>query len=239
MVGMRALLTLLFSACVLWAQDAPTQFEVASIRPNTANDTRTTMNWGGPTFTATGFTLKRLVMQAFNLQDFQVTGGPPWFDKERWDLTGKAPDGINTKPEVLRGMLQTLLADRFHLTTHLASKQMTVLALYVNKGGSKLKQSAPDSPNSIMTARGHLAGKNQSVADMARMIAGQLGEQVVDKTRLTGRFDYDLTWEPDPAKGDGPSIYTAAQEQLGLKFEPEKAPVEILVVDRADRPTDN
>lgn len=239
MVGMRALLILTLTASVLCAQDAPTQFEVASIRPNTANDNRTSMNWGGPTFTATGFTLKRLVMQAFNLQDFQIAGGPAWFDKERWDLTGKAPDGVNTKPEVLRGMLQILLSDRFHLTTHLESKQMTALSLYVAKGGSKLKQSGPDAPNSIMTARGHLAGTNQSVADIARMIAAQLGEQVVDKTRLTGKFDYDLTWEPDPAKGNGPSIYTAVQEQLGLKFEPEKTAVETLVVDRADRPTDN
>ncbi len=116
---------------------------------------------------------------------------------------------------------------------------MTVLALYVAKGGSKLKQSAADAPNSLMTARGHLAGTNQSVADIARMIAGQLGEQVVDKTSLTGKFDYDLTWEANPEKNDGPSIYTAVQEQLGLKFEQEKAPVEILVVDRAERPTDN
>jgi uncharacterized protein (TIGR03435 family) len=136
-------------------------------------------------------------------------------------------------------MLQTLLNDRFHLTTHLESKSMSVLSLYVGKGGSKLKQSVEKEGVSVLNARGHLAGTNQTVADIARAIAGALGEQVVDKTGMTGKFGYDLKWEPDPAKGDGPSIYTAVQEQLGLKFEPEKAPVEILVVDRADRPTDN
>lgn len=197
------------------------------------------MNWGGPTFTASGFTLKRLVMQAFNLQDFQVTGGPAWFEKERWDLTGKAPDGVNTKPEVLRGMLQSLLTERFHLTTHLETKSMTVLSLYVAKGGSKLKQSAPDQGNSWTNGRGLLRGTNQSIDDFARMLAGQLNQQVVDKTRLTGKFDFELKWEENPEKNEGPSVFTALQEQMGLKVEPEKAPVEILVVDRADRPTDN
>jgi uncharacterized protein (TIGR03435 family) len=236
---MRAILTLLAGACVLCAQTAPTQFEVASIHPNTANDTRTSMNWGGPTFTVTGFTLKRLVMQAFDLQDFQVMGGPSWMDKDRWDITAKAPDGVNTKPEVLRGMLQMLLHDRFHLTTHLETKTMTVLSLTVAKGGARLKQSAPDSPNSWTTGRGLLKGTNQTTADFARMLAGQLGQQVVDKTGLTSKFDYELKWEADSAKGEGPSIFAALQEQMGLKLESEKAPVQILVVDRADRPTEN
>jgi uncharacterized protein (TIGR03435 family) len=239
MVAMRARLLLTLAASVLCAQTAPTQFEVSSIHPNTANDTRTSMNWGGPTFTVTGITLKRLVMQAYNLQDFQVTGGPAWFDKDRWDLTAKAPDGINTKPEVLRVMLQSLLAERFHLSAHLESKQMTVLVLYTAKGGSKLKQSAPDAGNSWTTGRGILKGGNQTTDDFARMLAGQLTQQVIDKTGLTGKFDYELKWEADEKGGDGPSVFAALQEQMGLRLDSEKAPVELFVVDRADRPTDN
>lgn len=235
-MGMRALLTLLLSACALSAQ---TQFEVASIRPSATPDGGTSMYWGGPTFTVTNITLKRLVMQAFNLQDFQVTGGPAWFDKDRWDLTAKAPDGVNTKPDVLRGMLQELLTERFRIATHLESKQMTVLALSVSKSGSKLKPHGDDPKTSLMTGRGKLAGGNQTTDDIARTLAGQIGQQVIDKTGLTGKFDYELTWESDPTKGEGPSVFTAVQEQLGLKLDAEKAPVEILVVDRADRPTDN
>jgi len=131
--------------------------------------------------------------------------------------------------------MQTLLADRFQLKVHCETKEMPVYALVVaGKGGSKLKQSAAGRTTQIVTAKG-------CIEQLVTQLSGTLGQPVLDKTGLTGEYDYELEWAPENAAAevDTPGIFTALQEQLGLKLESQKAPVEVLAIDHAEKPSEN
>ena len=228
-----------FCMLVLPIACAPVEFEVASIRPASLDSHGASTNWGGPTFSATGYTVKSLIERAYNLQAFEVVGGPAWLDRDRFDITAKAPDGVKTTRELLPGMLQALLRDRFNLKLHRETRQATILALVVHKDGLRIKADATERPASTSTGPGRITGANRTLESLAFDLSGRLEQKVVDKTGVAGRFDYKLEWEADSAKGDGPSLFTALQEQLGLRLEPQKAPVEFLVVDGVTLPTEN
>lgn len=139
----------------------------------------------------------------------------------------------------LKLMLQTLLADRFRLVLHRETKQLPVYELIVAKGGPKLKESAEDASTFLHTDAKSITAAKVAMPMFVKLLSQQMGRSVLDKTGLSENYDFKLEWTPDEANGDGPSIFTAIQEQLGLKLEPSKGPVEVLVIDHAEKPSEN
>ena len=207
----------------------------------------------GPRLTTEASNLRGLVMFAYNLKNYQLEGSVPLLTvgDDRFAIVAKAEgDGPRTRDE-FRQMMQLLLADRFKLVVHREMREMPVYALVVGKNGPKLKKSDPDADP---TAHFSGSGRNDVVTmpkagmdDILGAISNSmLDRPVVDKTGLTGTYDVRLIFTPDtranrasePDPNDV-SIFTAVQEQLGLKLAPQKAMIEVLVVDHAEKPTEN
>jgi uncharacterized protein (TIGR03435 family) len=241
---MRSLLLVCAALGGLAAQELPS-FEVAAIKPNRSGSMAVNMRQrpGGGVILTNG-SLRMMIQQAYDLRPFQVVGGPSWLDTDRFDVEAKAP-GANQ--EQARLMMRRLLAERFKLTAHLETRDVPVYTLVVAKGGPKLAPSHGDTTEINGTpAAGDstVAYKFQKVPMqmLARTLARTLQRQVSDSTGLTGEYDFTLRWTPDQNVVDepGPSIFTALQEQLGLKLEARKGPVEVLVIDHVERtPTEN
>jgi len=241
-------------------------------------------------FTCTNCTLLMLITTAYSVQPFQVSG-PPALSTERFEIVAKVPEGA-TK-EQFRQMLQNLLAEQFKLTLHHDSKEMPLYQLVVARGGPKMKESAettktentaaPAAPGpmkrdaegypvltpgqSVMAMTpGHarMQGAQQTMPEFATRLSAFLGRPVTDATSLNGKYDFVLSWAPEPNRGlipglpppppgadtiapaaadpqdSGPTIFTALQEQLGLKLEQKKGPVDMLVIDHVEKvPTEN
>jgi uncharacterized protein (TIGR03435 family) len=240
------------------------EFAVASIKPSTAQGDPVYGTGNGRGY-GENVTLKMLIGLAWQVQQFQIIGGPGWADSDRFEVEGKAEDSRADYAQ-LRLMVQSLLADRFKLRLHRETRQSSVYALVVAKGGPKIKLSpdqtspdvvgAPTSPQDgpnrggILMGPGMLAANAVVLSQFAKVIAPELDRFVIDRTNLAGRFDLRLRWSPespsDPERAVIPadpsealSIFTAVQEQLGLKFEPAKGPVEFLVIDTAEKPSAN
>jgi len=250
-----------FVPALLVAQTTPASFTVASIKPNKSSDERFMLRpMPGGGLTATGVTLKLLILNAYEVAAYQISGGPAWMGSERWDIEAKT-DGFQGRfsADQFDVMLRRLLEDRFQLKTHRQSKKLPAYALVVDKSGSKLKPHASDAAGSPInrSAPGSIAFENVPIAGLARMLSGNLGRPVLDRTRLAGNFDFQLEWMPEnqggpeafglppraepPRSSDSsaPSIFTALEEQLGLKLKATKAPVDVLVIDRAERASEN
>lgn len=229
-------------------------FEVASIKPSDASDPQKTSDVRGGTLQARNYSLKNLIQMGWNVRSFEVLGGPAWLDTEKYNVDAKPAVPLNMfgppgeGMDKVRLMVRSLLEDRFKLRVHTETREARVYFLVVARNGPRLKPTAEAAgPGTSM----HDAGKGRFVAtqiDM-RMLAqnelgGEVGVPVIDKTNLTGAYDLTLDWNPDddastPASGSTPSIFTALQEQLGLKLEPGRGPVEILYVDHAERASAN
>ena len=267
---------------VLAAQTAstPVSFEVATVKPASGDDHRISIQYqpGGGLRTL-GTPLRILIMQAYDVRRYQVSGGPAWIDTERYDITAKpaSPDLEAKDPSEIsdserqtvqaniRARLQALLADRFHLVIHRETKEQPIYALVVAKSGSKLKASDPSQtagPKGMMRmSPGGFNGQAVELKMLPEVLSNPLGRTVVDRTGLTGKYDFDLKWSPEPGQGpegpmgamprppgvegppppdpNAPSIFTAVQEQLGLRLESTKGPVDMIVIDRAEKPTEN
>jgi len=224
---------------------SPQKFEVASIRP-AADGTRGTSfdMFEGGLLRVTSVTLYSLIRSAWMLQSSQVSGGPGWLDSDRYDIEAKSgqPERIDT--EHLQPLLQNLLVDRFALKFHWETRELPVYALVVDKSGPRLKPD-PDAPMTILNTR-HGSGKARiigtkiSMEEFARSIGTELGRVAIDKTGLAGGYDVDFEWETEPAADSlSPSIFTALREQLGLRLETQKAPVNVLVIDSVERASAN
>jgi uncharacterized protein (TIGR03435 family) len=256
----------------------PLAFEVASIKPNNSGPGPLGIEvQPGGRFIASNVTLRRLVLDAYQLQTFQLSGGPSWLGSDHFDVVAKSGIDISDAftaerrpgPSTLQLMVRTLLADRFKLTAHTESRELPVYALAMARSdgriGPKLVRSGADcaasivdrsgnrsSPCSINFAPGRLVAGTVTVYQFANGLAGFLGRAVLDHTGLSGTFDLDLTWAPDqvpqrpvgtsdpPAVDpNGPAIFTAVQEQLGLKLESTTGPVDVLVIDHVEHPTED
>jgi len=258
---------------------APLTFEVASIKPNSGDDRRIGIQFmPGGGLRTTGTTLKFLVTFAYDVRDFQVSGGPGWLNSDRFDIVAKSGGSENATQDDMRNMtdeqmktaaeqmrlkLQALLADRFQLTIHRESKEQPVYALVIGKNGSKLQESKVqqkgDRRRMMRMGRGELTGDGVGLEMLAENLSSQLGRPVIDRTGLKGDFDFKLTWTPDPGQSmagfggppppgadappppdpNGPSIFTAVQEQLGLRLESQKGPVNLIVIDRVEKLSEN
>jgi bla regulator protein blaR1 len=251
---MKILIGIVAVGVVLAQAQAPAEFEVASVRPNTANDRIVTIDVGpGPRFAARGYTLVLLMQRAYGVMDWNVTGGPGWIRADRYDVIAKANVSGNLTEAQLRPMLQALLADRFKLRLHKGSKEMPGYALVVGKGGPKVKASVDSEEHADtfrMNATG-IRGQGISMENLARYVAGKLGLVAVDKTGLKGVYDLKVDWpeETDQSTGGLPrldprdaqrlAVFAALQDQLGLKLAAQKITVQMLVIDSVEKASEN
>ncbi len=237
-----------------WAQPAqstgPPVFEVAAIKANHSGERIQSFNPArGGRFTAANCSLRLLIEYAFQLRRYQISGAPDWVSSERYDFAAKAegnPQSLN-----IPGMVQRLLEDRFQLRMHWETREAAGYNLVVSKPG-KLRESEPgDCPSNVAcgylpNTPGHTGGHQVSSANLADALAFFIQAFVVDKTSLTGRYDIELQWTPEPAlialpldEPASPSIFTALQERLGLKLESSKAQIKTLIIDHVERPSEN
>ena len=231
---------------------AAAEFEVASIKPNKSASGGVSIHHSDGLWRATNISVKTLLQNAYDVLPEQVQGAPTWIESERFDIEAKFevnPGG--DKGNVNAQRLQALLASRFQLRVHRQTKEWQAYALVVAKNGHKLTP-AKEERDSMRSTNGHMEFKGVDLENLARNLAGRLGRPVSNQTGIDGKFDFVLDFEPEgqarppdkdnPAPGADsrkPSLFTAVQDQLGLKLESRKAPVEMLVIDRVDRPTDN
>jgi uncharacterized protein (TIGR03435 family) len=241
----KYLLALLCPA--LAAAQAPA-FEVASIKAHPGEIAFSSdPSIKGSQVVATAVTLRDLLTYAYGVRYDQLDGAPPWADSEHYDLVAKGPGDQQPTVEQARQMMQALLADRFHLQTHRETRDVPSYALVVAKGGHKLKRSAADATGSNHTTAGpkgmHMEATRGTTDALARQLSNSAGRPVVNRTGLDGYWAFTFDWlpanRPVTGESDAPSMFTAIQEQLGLKLEPVKAPFDMLIVDRAERPSQN
>jgi len=225
-------------------------FEVASIRPH-QGPMQNFMDFSssGPRVRLAGYNLRLLIMEAYNFRSFQVS--MPGIDEQQdtdYDIVANAPEGTAPTRDEFRRMLQTLLADRFQLKAHIEKKPMPVYALVAGKGGPKLRPPL-ETGHELHGVNGRnqfLEADSVKMYDLADYILGSFATDrpVIDRTGLTGAYKLRIEATPEyringnPQPGDL-SIFTAVQEQLGLRLEPSTAPVDILVVDFAQKPSEN
>jgi uncharacterized protein (TIGR03435 family) len=235
-------------------------FEVATIRPSNPDRPQgKLMTIKGRQFITINTTLNDLIAVAYGLHAQQVVGGPSWMESEKFDIIAQPEaQGTPSLPQIAK-MMQTLLTDRFKLTFHRDTKEISVYAITVAPGGPKLTKndSNPNGlPGLLFRGLGVLPGTNATIADLAGVMQlAVLDRPVVDKTGLQGRWDFTLRWTPDetqfvnmgiriPAGANTdpnapPGLFTAFPEQLGLKLDSARAPTEVIVIDRVDKPSEN
>lgn len=253
--------------------DAPA-FEVASIKPNSAGmsaPSRIVIETGDRV-TISNAPLRTIIQATYRLNDRQLIAGPGWIASERFDINAKADRRVPA--DQLRAMLQRLLSDRFKLAVHTETRDEPIYSLVVARRdrtlGPKMhtaaadcerlraaaRGGAPPGPNTapcgMVMRPGHLAARGMRLGQIARFLSREAGRRVVDRTGLTGTYDWDVEFTPKAFLGasfdrnrfpninpDGPSIFAAVQEQLGLKLEAENGEGTVLVIDHVERPTAN
>lgn len=239
-----------FSAgSVTHAQPALPSFDVASIKPNKSGAQGGGSKLDAASYTGTNVSLKRIVRLAYGpVQQFD--GGPAWIETETYDITAKAAG--NPTREQLQLMLRSLLADRFKLVVHKETRNLPAYALVLARRDGKLgpslrrseadcspanRQQAPAGSCGFRISDGTVAGRGATLEKLAAELI-LTGRLVVDRTGLAGNFDIDMKWTPDEL-GTNAELFTALQDQLGLKLEAIRAPVEVIVIDSAQRPAAN
>lgn len=241
---MRALAVALLVASALPAQ--PREFEVASIRLSQSQpNAGTSFNvFPGGRIRITNEPVKLLIRTAFQLQNSQIAGGPSWIETDRYDVEAKTDEALKLTPGALSPLLRALLTTRFGLQFHRETRELPVAALVLDKNGPKLKPKKEDETSGMSThggvAHSELVATAATLESLAAYVGNRLGRLVIDKTGLAGEYDFTLEFSSDDKPDNTtPDLVTALRSQLGLRLESQKAPVEILVIDRLQRPTDN
>lgn len=236
-------------------------FEVASIRPSNPEvsaDAGVRVSPGR--FTATRISVNGLISYAYNITIYNVSGGPEWADSQEFNVDARFDDPHPAGPsspssmsedEQCKRMVQSLLVDRFRLRVRLDIKVESIYTLVIGKGGSSLipastTRSGTENANpataespSITFMQGQWVAKRQTMADLASLLSGQpgIGRIVIDETGLKGAYDFVLKWSPLPDNG-GPNAF-AAIAKLGLKLELQKRPLDAIVIEHVEKPTEN
>jgi uncharacterized protein (TIGR03435 family) len=238
-------------------------FEVATIKPAAPEPPgRYTRMLSAHRFIAKNYSLKYMIGAAYNLPQRAISGAADWMDTEHFDVMAGTPGAVQPDVEEQMKMLRALLAERFQLKFHREPKEMPVYVLSAVKTGAQLKESeapADAQPQIVGVVHAYKEGgvyvevpaRNATVAQFAGMLQrAVLDRPVVDKTGLTGRYDFDLEWTPDESQYGGampvgspenpkPDLYAAVQSQLGLKLEATRALFDTFVIDRAEKPSQN
>jgi uncharacterized protein (TIGR03435 family) len=231
------------------AQERPTApaFEAASIKPNNSGDTaRAFRIEPGGNLRAINVTVRHLMWNAYGVQDFQIIGGPSWAGTDRYDIVARTAG--SPQPEELRPMLRALLAERFKLKVQQTTRELPIYVLVMARADAKPgpKLRAAEGPCATgggsgcgaFVGAGTLRSRGLTMARLAGELTGHVSRPVRDQTGLAGAFDLELDWAPD-FQADGASLFTALQEQLGLKLESRVGPVDIVVIESVERPIDN
>jgi uncharacterized protein (TIGR03435 family) len=228
------------------------QFEVASIRKNNSGPPQVAVNPfafpPGGRFIATNVTLTELIVMAYRTLPVQIRGGPAWIDADRFNIVAKADENDGAvKPDQLMAMIQALLEDRFKLVLHRETEERTIYALVPGKTPPKLQPAKEGEQTAMVPGpRGEMKFQGMPLAGLVNTLANLLHMPVVDGTGMKGNFDFTL----DPLRIPGRTqpvspelwpdlVLAAVQDQLGFNLEKRKAPLEITVIERAERPSDN
>jgi uncharacterized protein (TIGR03435 family) len=240
------------------AADANPVFAAASLKPSDPSAQGKGFTVRGSQFMTINTSLADMIVFAYGVHPRQIVGGPAWLESDKYDLVAK-PDGEGMpNDKQWKVMIQKMLADRFKLTFHHDTRELSVYALEVGKSGPKLTKSEGDPnglPGLFFRGLGDLPVRNANMADFAGVMQSTvLDRPVVDHTGITGRYDFTLKWTPDefqfaglgikppPPTGnaaEAPDLFNAIQEQLGLKLTPTKASADVLVVDHVEKPSAN
>jgi uncharacterized protein (TIGR03435 family) len=229
------------------------EFEVVSVKPNKSNSNGSHSHSDQGSLTGENLTLRSMILTAYQIKDYQLEA-PDWLNSERFDLAAKFPEGLPRNREkysaALAAMMQKMLADRFKLAVHRDQKTFEVYGLVVGKKGIKMKEVPANGTNSNSHDTQYVT-TCITMDRFAEFLARRMDLPVVDMTGLTASYAFTLDWVPEsrqPSDGKslvgdaptGPTLRDALQDQLGLKLETRKAPIEIIVVDHAERvPTEN
>jgi uncharacterized protein (TIGR03435 family) len=237
------------SAAALLAQNPFLAFEAVTIERSKPNTPGKAIWISGRRFSTLNTSLSDLIKFAYGLHARQIIGGPVWLETEKYDLRAQPdfnsqPAGSQPNDEQWKMMLQLLLADRFKLAYHRDKQELPVYAIVVGESGPKLAQSEGDPngpPSLFFRGPGVLPATNATMADFAGVLqADVLDRPVLDQTGLSGRFDFQLDWTPAPDKAAAPpDLFTAIQRQLGLQLRSVKALVDVLVIERIEKPAEN
>jgi uncharacterized protein (TIGR03435 family) len=242
---------------------APATFEIVTIKPSdpaAGNGCFIKGQPGGQTFVGSCVTLRLLIKYSYKITDSQLAGGPDWLDTERYDFQAKADRPVNRAE--LPPLFQAMVVERFRLQFHRENRTLPALLLTVDKAGSKMKANEnPDAWEIPITATGGVqppkppkfTGNRVAMSYLSWWLAQLQNRPVLDKTGLPGYWDFTLEFVPDGAADrtvtgpngesvplfDGPTLYAALREQLGLKLESTKGPVEVYVIDHVEKATAN
>lgn len=241
------------------ARPAFAAFEVATVKPAAPDDRGgkfITMQ-GAHRFVVRNYTLKSLVGAAYNLTPRAISGDQAWIDSDRYDILAATPGEVRPNLDEQMSMLRKLLTDRFRLTFHREREELSIYALTVAKNGPRLKESTapPDDPpflvSTVFPERILLPARNATMVQFASIMQRAiLDRPVLDKTGLSGKYDFNLEWTPDETQFGGqvptatqestkPDFFAAVQQQLGLRLESTRGPVDGIVIDHVERPSDN
>ncbi len=233
-----------------WLLAQSPRFDVASVKVHQPNSPDRPQFGVSANHLKISGNINQLVIYAYDLKRYQVSGGPDWvvnpsLDRDYYDIDAAAEEGRILTTDEARLMLRTLLAERFLLAVHKESRSMPVYALVVNRGGPKLKESSADE---VTKSSGHagattvtFAFVRSTIDSLVQLLSGAAERPVVDRTGLSGNYDFKVEFARNPTAAiadDVPIMFTAVQE-LGLKLESQKAPVEMMVIDRVERPFRN
>jgi uncharacterized protein (TIGR03435 family) len=277
-IAVASLLSIAVSAFGQPAAPEP-RFDVASVKPSAPGQPGTFIRTApGGRLNINNMPLKEMIVMAWRIQPFQISGGPAWMDSAHYDISAKPEDAA--KRSDVPFMLQALLEDRFQLKFHRETKELSVYALVLSNKDGKLGPGltqtkegsctqmdptklppAPEPGKLPMLGCGGMSmgpsivkGAGIPIANLIPMLSRILGRTVLDKTQLNGNFDISMQWTPDesqapqfqpdgpkppPSDATGPTIFTALQEQLGLKLESQKGPVDMFVIDHVEKPSEN
>jgi uncharacterized protein (TIGR03435 family) len=236
----------------MMAADADPDWEVVSVKARDPNDTNNSqsMSMQGGRFVIVNRPVVGMLMFAYGMHKKEIVGAPEWIESERWDVQGVPDVPGHPSLKQTQSLIRKLLEERFGLKVHRETKELAVYAITVAKSGEKMARSAGD-PNGTPDENEQSNGgvltmrmTNMSMAEFAPDLGYFLDRPAVDQTGLAGRYDFQLKWTVDESKvpADGstpPGLFTAIQEQLGLKLEPVKAPAGVLVIDKIERPSAN
>jgi len=250
---MRFTIGVCLAASTIWAQQANAPaFEVASIKVSTEPPGHSGVHTNPGYLRIQNGSLKQCVMDAYGVQSFQVSGGPDWFELQRFEIDARTEGPADD--DQLKLMLRTLLADRFRLAFHRENRPVMGYALVLAKGGLKIKPNEASGHHTTHHDRNAFTAQNMSMERLAATLSEVLRTPVADATGVPGDFDISLAWAPEElrARADGtgqpapvpnassvPTLPEVLQQQLGLKLEARKVNMEVLVIDRAEKPAEN
>jgi uncharacterized protein (TIGR03435 family) len=236
------------------ASDGAAKFAVATIKPSTPDEFTRVVLIQGNRLTATAGTVIDLMKYAYGVHPSQVVGGPEWMRTQRFDIVADPETEKRPSSDEFKAMVQGLLAERFHLTWHAEQKELPVFVLVKGKSGPKLTETKdkPEGLPWVSWGPGMLTAHNAATIDLTKFLQRYVTDKpVLDKTGVAGRYDMELRWAPDEGaamrnvEGGGqtaaelPSLYTAIQEQLGLRLEAKKQQVPVMAIDKAEMPGEN